>query len=113
MSIANTKKREIKPVHPGELLREDFMPDYGLTVSALAEALGVSRQTVNELIREQRSLSPVMALRLSKLFGNSAEFWLNAQKAVELWNAERMAGEEIKHIKPIGTSAPYGSFTRG
>ena len=104
MSISNTKKSELKPVHPGELLREDFMHDYGLTVSALAESLGVSRQTVNELIREQRSLSPVMALRLSKLFGNSAEFWLNAQKAVDLWDAERDAGEEIKHIKPIGAA---------
>jgi addiction module HigA family antidote len=53
------------------------MPDYGLTVSGLAGSLGVSRQTVNELLRERRSLSPEMALGLTALFGNSAEFWLN------------------------------------
>ena len=80
------------------------MPDYGLSVSSLAESIGVSRQTVNELIREQRSLSPVMALRLSRFFGNSAEFWLNAQKAVDLWEAERIAGDEIRHIRPIGAA---------
>jgi len=59
------------------------MPDYDLTVAGMADALGVSRQTVNELLRERRALSPEMALRLSQLFGNSAEFWLNAQRAVD------------------------------
>ena len=58
------------------------MPDYGLSVSSLAKALGVSRQTVNELLRERRAVSPEMALRLSRLFGNTAEFWLIAQRAV-------------------------------
>ncbi len=76
MSIPSTTKRKIRPTHPGEMLREDFVPDYGLTVSGLAEALGVSRQTVNELLLERRAVSPENALRLSRLFGNSAEFWL-------------------------------------
>jgi addiction module HigA family antidote len=66
------------------MLREDFMDDYGLSVSSLAKALGVSRQTVNELLRERRAVSPEMALRLSRLFGNTAEFWLIAQRAVDL-----------------------------
>ena len=61
-------ERIIHPTHPGEMLREDFMPDYDLTVAGLAAALGVSRQTVNELLRERRALSPEMALRLSQLF---------------------------------------------
>ena len=77
MSIANTGERTIRPTHPGEMLREDFLPDYSLSVSGLAEALGVSRQSVNELLRGRRAVSPAMALRLSKLFGNTAEFWLN------------------------------------
>ena len=66
MSIANTGEMRRRPTHPGEMLREDFLPDYGLTVAGLAEALGVSRQTVNELLRERRALSPEMALRLSR-----------------------------------------------
>lgn len=78
MSIPNKRERKVRPTHPGEMLREDFLPDYGLTVSSLAKALGVSRQTVNELLQERRAVSPEMALRLSRLFGNSAEFWLNA-----------------------------------
>ena len=64
MSIANTGGMRRRPTHPGEMLREDFLPDYGLTVAGLADALGVSRQTVNELLRERRALSPEMALRL-------------------------------------------------
>jgi addiction module HigA family antidote len=80
------------------MLREDFMPDYGLSVSTLAEALGVSRQTINELLRERRALSPSMALRLSRLFGNSPEFWLNAQRAVDLWQAERDLEKDLLRI---------------
>jgi addiction module HigA family antidote len=83
------------------MLREDFMPDFGLTVSGLARALYVSRQSVNELVRERRAVSPEMALRLSRLFGNSAEFWLNAQRAVDLWDAEQAAGEDIDRVKPL------------
>ena len=84
MSIQNTKQREIAPTHPGEMLREDFMTDYNLTTTGLAEKLGVSRQTVNELLLERRAVSPSMALRLSRLFGNTPEFWLNAQREVDL-----------------------------
>ena len=83
MTIANTAGIQRKPTHPGEMLREDFIPDYGLTVAQLAERLGVSRQSVNELLRERRAVSPEMALRLGRLFGNSPEFWLNAQRAVD------------------------------
>ncbi len=104
MSIPNTRARQVRPIHPGEMLREDFMPDFGLTVSRLAEALCVSRQSVNELIRERRAVSPEMALRLSRLFGNSAEFWLNAQRAVDLWDAEQAAGPEIKRVEPLTVS---------
>ncbi len=101
MSIPNTGNREVRPIHPGEMLREDFLPDYGLTVTSLADALCVSRQTVNELIRERRALSPAMALRLSRLFGNSAEFWLNAQRAVDLWDAAQAVGSDLKRIEPL------------
>ena len=101
MSIPNTGNREVRPTHPGEMLREDFLPDYGLTVSSLADALCVSRQTVNELIRERRAVSPEMALRLSRLFGNSADFWLNAQRAVDLWDAAQAIGPDVERIEPL------------
>lgn len=96
-----SRRRKIRPTHPGEMLREDFLPDYELTVSGLARALGVSRQTMNELLRERRAVSPEMAIRLSRLFSNSAEFWLNAQRAVDLWDAARALKAEVGHIKPL------------
>jgi antitoxin HigA-1 len=101
MSIPNTGELTRRPTHPGEMLREDFMPDYRLTVAGLADAIGVSRQTVNELLRERRALSPEMALRLSRLFGNSADFWLNAQRAVDLWDAARAIGPDVERIRPL------------
>ncbi len=66
----------------------------------LAEAINVSRQTVNELINEERALSAAMALRLSRYFGNSPEFWLNAQRELDLWEAERLHRADLKQIKP-------------
>ena len=101
MAITNTVKREIAPTHPGEVLREDFMPDYGLTAASLADALGVSRQTINEILRERRSITPIMALRLSRLFGNSPEFWLNAQNARDIWESEQHFKNDLKQIHPL------------
>ena len=104
MSIPNTRDRKIQPTHPGAMLREDFMPDYELTVSNLAKAIGVSRQTVNELLRERRAVSPEMALRLSHLFGNTPEFWLNAQRAYDLWEISRHFKKKIERIRPINAA---------
>ena len=104
MSIPNTRERKVRPTHPGEMLREDFLPDYGLTVSRFAKALGVSRQTVNELLRERRAVSPSMALCLSRLFGTSPDFWLNAQRAVDLWDAERSIKKKIERITPLNAA---------
>ncbi len=101
MSIPNSRALLRRPTHPGEMLREDFLPDYGLTVSALAEAAGVSRQSINELLRCRRAVTPEMALRLAKLFGNSAEFWLNAQRALDLWDASQALKSAVARIKPL------------
>lgn len=101
MSIPNTGKMQRRPTHPGEMLGEDFMPDYGLTVSTLAEAVGVSRQSINELLRGRRAVSPEMALRLARLFGNTPEFWLNAQRAVDLWDAAQAIREDVERIEPL------------
>jgi antitoxin HigA-1 len=101
--VAEAGRRIIRPSHPGEILREDFMPDYALSVAGLARALGVSRQTVNELLRERRALSPDMAIRLGRLFGNSPDFWLNAQRAIDLWEAEQTVGNAIEPMEPVAT----------
>jgi addiction module HigA family antidote len=90
-----------RPTHPGEMLREDFLPEFTLTVSGLAESVGVSRQSVNELLRGRRAVSPEMALRLSRLFGNSPEFWLNAQRAVDLWDAAQAIKDDVARIRPL------------
>jgi len=71
----------------------------------MAGALGVSRQTVNELLRERRALTPSMALRLSRLFGNSPEFWLNAQRAVDLWQVETLEKDVLEAIQPLHHAA--------
>src|SRR5947199_10698643 len=101
MSIPNNTRMKRRPTHPGEMLREDFMSDYGLTVISLAEAAGVSRQSINELLRGRRAVSPEMALRLARLFGNSPEFWLNAQRAVDLWDAAQAIKHEMARLKPL------------
>jgi addiction module HigA family antidote len=103
MSITN-KGMLRRPTHPGEMLREDFMPDYELTVSGLAAAIGVSRQSINELLRERRALSPEMALRFARLFGNSPEFWLNGQRAVDLWEAQEALKDDMLQIKPLSAA---------
>ena len=104
MTIQNNKKREIPPTHPGEMLREDFMPDFDLNVTSMAKSLGVSRQTINELLRERRSITSIMALRLSRLFGNSPDFWLNAQYTRDLWESEQRYYKELVKIQPLNAA---------
>lgn len=101
MNIPNTINMTKRPTHPGEMLREDFLPDYGLSASELAKDLGVSRQSINELLRERRAISPEMALRLARLFSNSAQFWINAQRAVDLWDANQAIKADIDKIQPL------------
>lgn len=101
MSIPNTGRRIRRPIHPGQLLRQDFLPEEGFTATSLATALGVSRQSINELINERRAVSAEMALRLGRLFSQSAGFWLNLQRAVDLWDAEQAIKDDLARIKPL------------
>ncbi len=101
MSIPNTRPLERRPVHPGEILREEFMPGFGLTVAALARAVAVSRQSINELLRERRAVSAEMALRLGRLFGTTPDYWLNLQRQVDLWDAEVGLRDTIANITPL------------
>lgn len=80
---------EVPPVHPGEVLREDFLKPLRLTQSQLAKELEVSFRAVNEIVNEKRSVSPEMAIRLAKRFGTSPQFWLGLQMDYDLWRTAR------------------------
>ncbi len=86
-----------KPTHPGAVLREDVLPNLGITQGRMAELLGVSRVTLAQLLHEHRALSGDMALRLEKLLGTSAESWLNMQQAVDLWQAR----QDVHHFESV------------
>lgn len=90
-----------RPPHPGEFLREDYLPECGLTVASLANRLNVSRQTVNELVHERRAVSPDMALRLARVFGTTPQYWLNLQHNVDLWDALEKDEPAIEAIEPL------------
>jgi len=92
-----TKNRA--PVHPGEVLLEEFLKPYGLTQKELAERIGVSYPRVNELAHGKRGVTPDTALRLARLFGTTPEFWLNLQQAYDLYQARQRASHE--NIKPL------------
>src|SRR5215210_5148797 len=75
------------PTHPGEMLSEEFLKPLNMTQTALAERIGVSYVRINELVNGRRGMTPDTALRLSKLFGTTPDFWLNGQLAWDLYHA--------------------------
>ena len=97
------RKNGLPPVHPGEILKEDVLPSAGLSVTAAAKALGVSRQMLHDILSERRPLSAVMCLKLSRLLGGSPELWMRLQAAYDLKMAERdkTVMERVVRIKPL------------
>jgi antitoxin HigA-1 len=89
------------PTSPGEMLKEEFLEPMGLTQQQLADEIGVSYQRVNELINGKRGLTTSTALRLAKYFNTSPDFWLNMQRANELYRVMQKEREEIEKIQPI------------
>ena len=79
----------IVPAHPGEILREDILPAVAMSKTAVARALGISRQTLYDILNERQPVTAEMAVRFGKLFGNGAGFWVNLQRAHDLAIAER------------------------
>ena len=96
-----------KPASLGEILVEEFMEPLGLTQVALAEAMSVPRKHVNELCNNRRGVTAATALILARVFGNSAEFWLNVQRRNDLWEAMNnpKERERIKRARPLTTAA--------
>jgi addiction module HigA family antidote len=91
----------MRPVHPGEILREDFLAPLGLSVNALAQALRVPATRLHEIVKERRAVTPDTALRLSRYFGGDAQSWLNLQASYDLKVAERELGPTIaSEVRP-------------
>src|SRR5512140_1551778 len=94
------RRNRLPPVHPGEIIKEDILPSVGLSVSAAAKALGVSRQMLHDILAERRPLSAVMCLKVARLFGGSPETWMRVQATYDLKKAERNA-EVMKRVTKI------------
>lgn len=96
--------RERPPTHPGEMLLEEFVTPLGITQSALAVRLGISFPRLNEIIRGKRAVTPDTALRLARVLGMSADFWLGLQVDWDLWHAMRRSKTtEINELEPLRT----------
>ena len=78
------RKNGMRPVHPGEIIKQDILPSVGLSVTAAAKVLGVTRQALNNVVNGKSGISPEMAIRLTKAFGSTAETWLGMQLAYDL-----------------------------
>jgi len=97
------RKNGLPPVHPGEIIKEDILPSVGLSVTAAAKALGVSRQMLHDILAERKPLSAVMCLKVSRLFGGSPELWMRLQAAYDLKKAEKnkKVMERVERIVPV------------
>jgi addiction module HigA family antidote len=94
--------RKRSPTHPGAILREDVLPGLaGMSVSAFARSLGVSRQTLHAVLAERSGVSAEMALRLGTLLGNGAQLWVDMQSKYDLWHAEAKLHDELIHMQPL------------
>lgn len=98
-----TIKNGMRPVHPGEILREDYLVPLGMSANALSRALHVPAPRVNDIVRERRGITADTAMRLARYFGGDAKSWLNLQTMYELRIAEIENAERIeKEIQPAG-----------
>ena len=101
MSNTRLKKRQRRPTHPGELLREEILPGAKITQGELAKRMGVSRRTVNEICQERRGVSADMAHRLARVMNTTPDVWMNMQAAVDVWDALHSNAKSYQKIKPL------------
>ncbi|EJL6710416.1 HigA family addiction module antidote protein [Vibrio cholerae] len=104
------RKTKRRPVSVGEMLKVEFLEPMGIRSKALAEAMGVHRNTVSNLINGGVLTAPV-AIKLAAALGNTPEFWLNIQHAVDLWDTRNRYQEEAKFVKPLFVSLEQSART--
>lgn len=90
-----------KPTHPGAVLREDVLPEIGLSISEVARRLRMSRQSLHRILAEDQPMTPATALKLAKLLNTTPEMWLNMQRAVDLWEENRHLADVLEDIQPV------------
>ena len=100
-NMTNPLNAGLEPMHPGELLREIVLSGTGLSKAEVARRLGISRQHFHNVENERKDVSPLLACRLSRLFGNSPQHWLRMQEAYDLARVAQECGEELERIEPI------------
>jgi antitoxin HigA-1 len=97
------RKNRLPPVHPGEIIREDVLPEIGLSVTGAAKALGVSRQMLHDILAERKPLSAVMCLKISRFLGSTPEFWMRLQADYDLKKAaqNKSVMKGVDRIVPV------------
>lgn len=99
-------RKLLAPIHPGEILREEFMKHLDLSANALAGKLGVTAARVNEIVNERRGITADTALRLARCFSTTPEFWMNLQQRFELETARRSVGRIVeRQVKAVSIAA--------
>lgn len=91
----------LQPMHPGEMLREDVLPSLGKSKTEIASLLGISRQTLFDILKERQPITPAMALRFGKLLGNGPDLWIDLQRAYDLHLAEKQLSKVLARIPTI------------
>lgn len=95
-------KMERRPTHPGIIIKEDYLEPLSISIKDMAGNLGVSRKTLSKIINSRGSITPEMALRLSRAFDTTPDLWMNLQKSYDLWNAERES-TSWQLVKPLSS----------
>ena len=97
---------KMRPIHPGEILREEYLAPLEMSAHALALGLRVPAPRMNDIVRERRAVTPDTALRLARFFGTTAQFWINLQSAYDLKLAEIESGRKIaQEVRPLDVAA--------
>ena len=102
--MPNSLTKGLRPIHPGELLREDVLPALGRPKAEIAALLGISRQHLYDLMRERKGVTPAMALRIGKLTGTTPESWLDMQRNYDLAKAQEQLGRALDDIPTLSAA---------
>ena len=100
ISEVDMKKMKRKPTHPGVIIKEDYLEPLSISIKDMSSNLGVSRKTLSKIVNARGSITPEMALRLSRAFDTTPDLWMNLQKNYDLWNAEKES-TSWQMVKPL------------